>query len=180
MTLPDFIKNGLKISKTALFRVLLIKAGGFLSNPLKLVSSVENIAQKLMDAENNGSLQEEVIKPFKDLYRLVVASLKGEYRDFSRQNLLLSIATLLYFALPVDLIPDVLPIIGFLDDLSLLFWLTNMIQDEINRFLDWEELNTFFIDLDELDDLFDWETETSAPNDPNPPRESLGPKGKDV
>ncbi len=180
MKLPDYIKNGLKISKTALFRLLLIKAGSFLSNPLKLVSSIENVAQRLIEAESNGRIREEVIKPFKDIYRLIIASIKGEYRDFSRRNLLLSIATLLYFALPIDLIPDALPVVGFLDDMSLLFWLMNIIQDEVNSFLEWEELNTFFIDLDELDDLFDWETETPAPNDPTPPGESQGPKGKDV
>ncbi|MEZ4883465.1 MAG: DUF1232 domain-containing protein [Chitinophagales bacterium] len=178
MALPDLIKNGLKISKTVLFRLLLVKAGSFLSNPLKLVATIESAAQKLMEAENDGRLQEEVLKPMKDIYRLVVASINGDYHDFSRKNLALSLATILYFVLPLDLIPDVLPIVGFLDDISLLFWLLNIIQKEVTLFLEWEELNNLFIELDELDDLFNWESE--APSDPTPPGESQGPKGKDV
>lgn len=180
MTLPDLIKNGLKVSKTTLFRILLIRAGSFLSNPLKLVASIEAVAQKLIEAEKEDRLGEEIIKPIKDVRRLIIASISGSYQDFSRRNLLLSIATLLYFILPIDLIPDALPVIGFLDDLSLFFWLMNIIQEEVARFLEWEELDNLFIDLDELDDLFDWVSETSAPNDPTPPGESHGPKGKDV
>ncbi|MGB1242060.1 MAG: YkvA family protein [Chitinophagales bacterium] len=178
MKLADLIKNGLKISKTVLFRFLLVKAGSFLSNPYKLISTIEEAAQKLIDAENNGQLKNEVLKPLKDLYRLIVASVNGNYQNFSRKNLTLSIATLLYFVMPIDLIPDMLPVIGFLDDISLLFWLLNIIQVEINKFLEWEELNFLFNDLEDLDDLFNWESE--APSDPTPPGESQGTKGKDV
>ncbi len=178
MRFPDLIKNGLKVSKSALFRLLLIKAGSFLANPIKLLETIEGTANKLMEAENTGRLKQEVIRPLKDTYRMIITSVKGHYRDFSKKNLVMSIATLFYFAMPIDLIPDPIPVIGFLDDISLFFWLLNIIQEEINRFVEWEELNTLFVDLDELDELFDWESE--APTDLNPPGESPDPKGKDV
>ena len=53
----------------------------------------------------------------------------------------LSVAILLYFVSPIDLIPDFIPLIGGLDDVLLLGFLIKIIDKEIERFLTWEMEN---------------------------------------
>ena len=74
----------------------------------------------------------------KDLIRLVKAYARGEYRDVSWQALLLMVTALVYFVIPTDLIPDILLGWGFVDDATLLGWVTTSCKAEIDQFLQWE------------------------------------------
>jgi len=46
---------------------------------------------------------------------------------------------LLYFILPADLIPDFIPVIGYLDDLAVLTTIMNSLQKEICDYHIWKE-----------------------------------------
>ena len=46
---------------------------------------------------------------------------------------------LLYFILPADLIPDFIPVIGYLDDLAVLTTIMNSLQKEISDYRIWKE-----------------------------------------
>ncbi len=46
---------------------------------------------------------------------------------------------LLYFILPVDLIPDFIPVIGYLDDLAVLTTIMNSLNTEIREYRIWKE-----------------------------------------
>ena len=54
---------------------------------------------------------------------------------------MLSIAAILYFVNPLDVIPDLLPAFGFLDDAGVLAFVLQSIRKDIDRFLDWERVN---------------------------------------
>ncbi len=45
---------------------------------------------------------------------------------------------LLYFILPADLIPDFIPVIGYLDDLAILTTIMNSLQKEISDYRIWK------------------------------------------
>lgn len=49
----------------------------------------------------------------------------------SPRNLLLIVASLLYLLSPIDAIPDVIPVIGLLDDLGVLVLVINAVQAEL-------------------------------------------------
>jgi len=51
------------------------------------------------------------------------------------------VGVLVYFISPLDVIPDVLPIIGIADDVALVVWLFNVLEKEIAKFSDWEKKN---------------------------------------
>jgi uncharacterized membrane protein YkvA (DUF1232 family) len=69
----------------------------------------------------------------------VRAFISGEYRDISTNTVISGLAVLLYVLSPIDLIPDFIPVIGFLDDLSLISWFLGKFQGEITRFREWEQ-----------------------------------------
>jgi uncharacterized membrane protein YkvA (DUF1232 family) len=46
---------------------------------------------------------------------------------------------LLYFILPADLIPDFIPVVGYLDDLAILTTIMSSLKKEINDYLAWQD-----------------------------------------
>jgi len=75
------------------------------------------------------------------LCRLINAWLRGKYTVVPWRTIVLSIAGIIYFVNPLDLIPDLLPIVGFLDDAGVLAFVLHSIRKDLDRFLDWERLN---------------------------------------
>lgn len=71
-----------------------------------------------------------ILADLKDLYGLFVDSIKGQYKLHPG---LLSIigGGLLYFIIPLDLIPDYIPIVGLLDDFAVLSAIINSMQEEL-------------------------------------------------
>ncbi|AOS66126.1 YkvA family protein [Actinoalloteichus hymeniacidonis] len=69
--------------------------------------------------------------------RLVRAAGRG-YPGMRRRHLGLWALAGVYLISPIDLIPELLPIIGFTDDAALLFWLVGDISNNSGRFLNWE------------------------------------------
>ncbi len=72
------------------------------------------------------------------LCRLVAAWSRGEYRPLPWKSLVLALAGILYFLNPLDISPDVIPGIGFLDDAGILALVVNSIRDDLRQFLKWE------------------------------------------
>lgn len=73
------------------------------------------------------------------LQALALAYWRGEYRAVSRQALLASVAALVYFLSPLDLVPDFLVGVGLLDDFAVLAWVTRTWSKELDAFLLWRE-----------------------------------------
>jgi uncharacterized membrane protein YkvA (DUF1232 family) len=73
------------------------------------------------------------------LGRLAKAYATGKYRYIPWKSLLIILAAIIYFVNPIDLIPDVIPLLGFSDDLGILVWVYNTLGSEIDKFLTWEK-----------------------------------------
>jgi uncharacterized membrane protein YkvA (DUF1232 family) len=70
------------------------------------------------------------------LYALFKDSVKGDYK-LHPANIAMIGGGLLYFILPVDLIPDFIPIVGYLDDLAVLTTIVNSLTEEIIAYRHW-------------------------------------------
>ena len=76
-----------------------------------------------------------------------------EYTEISKTNAALSLAAILYFLSPIDLLPDFLAI-GLIDDLAVLTWVYFNFQSEIEGFLEWEDENKLMrIEIKGLEDI---------------------------
>lgn len=76
----------------------------------------------------------------RDLTRLVAlvkAWLSGEYRDVSSATLILVVAAILYFVVPLDAIPDFILGWGLVDDVAVVSYVTSLVLDELERFEIW-------------------------------------------
>ncbi len=74
--------------------------------------------------------------------RLLRAYATGNYRDVEFRSLLLILSAVIYFLMPVDAIPDFILGSGFIDDAALLGWTFTAVRHEMDKFADWESLQT--------------------------------------
>lgn len=83
--------------------------------------------------------------PFKDLWayfqamlRLIRAHYRGEYRKVTMQNLVMIIGAVIYVLTPLDLIPDWIAGLGFLDDATVLGFVVRRTRQTLDDFMQWE------------------------------------------
>ncbi|MGO3265405.1 MAG: YkvA family protein, partial [Sphingobacteriaceae bacterium] len=57
----------------------------------------------------------------------------GRYK-MSRWNLSIIVGTILYVVSPIDAIPDMIPVLGWLDDASIVGFAISKLADELDRY----------------------------------------------
>ena len=130
--------KGLKLSTNALFSLFIGRATKMLGRPFKVVTILNEAADKLADQSSKTNKFQQLFDVARTLVRLVRSYVSGEYRAIQTSTVVSGLAVLLYVLSPVDLIPDFIPVVGFLDDLSLVSWFVGKFQGEITRYREWE------------------------------------------
>lgn len=82
------------------------------------------------------------------LVRMIREVLAGHYRLVPKRTVIAALAALIYLVDPIDLIPDVLPALGLLDDAVVFTWVVRQIRRDIDAFLVWEKEWGGAIDVD--------------------------------
>ena len=72
------------------------------------------------------------------MLRLIRAYYRGEYRSVRFANLVLIIGAIIYVLDPLDLIPDWIPGLGFLDDATILAFAVQKTRETLEDFKNWE------------------------------------------
>ena len=80
----------------------------------------------------------KVLENVRELYALFKDSVKGNYKLHPASVAMIG-GGLLYFILPADLIPDFIPLVGYLDDLAVLTTIMNSLKGEINEYRIWKK-----------------------------------------
>ncbi len=75
------------------------------------------------------------------LVSLLKSYIKKEYTDIPVKSIIAVISALLYWVLPADVIPDVIPGIGYIDDASVVAFCLKMIGDDLKDYQKWREAN---------------------------------------
>jgi uncharacterized membrane protein YkvA (DUF1232 family) len=93
-----------------------------------------------MSKTNWSPVQRQLVKEkFFVLGRLAKAYALGHYRSVPWKAMLILLAAVIYFLNPLDLVPDLIPVVGLTDDFAVLIWVYNAIGAEVDKFLAWED-----------------------------------------
>ena len=63
---------------------------------------------------------------------------KGSYRDINKGSVLFIIAGLVYLVSPIDLVPDFIFGLGFLDDAMILGYILKQLYEVLDRYKIWK------------------------------------------
>jgi uncharacterized membrane protein YkvA (DUF1232 family) len=108
----------------------------------KLNKLLHNVSVKLQKFGENPQVK-EMTEHVDVLYRMVKAHVNGTYQGLSSRSVGLIALGLVYFITPVDLIPDFIPFIGYVDDLSVLLAVGKSLQTDIVKFRVWENTSAY-------------------------------------
>ncbi len=73
------------------------------------------------------------------IIRVIKAYANGSYRGMPWKSVMALVAGLVYFLMPLDLMPDFIPFTGYLDDFTVIMLLSSAFQQDIEDFLLWED-----------------------------------------
>jgi len=113
------------------------KAEEYARDPEKAKKLIDE-AMKKAKGKNKGPLG-EVWRYLTALIRLTRAYYNKRYTDVPWQTIVLAIAGLIYFVSPIDLIPDFIPVAGYLDDAAVIAFVVASIKADLDNFLEWED-----------------------------------------
>ncbi|MFB9863411.1 DUF1232 domain-containing protein [Rufibacter immobilis] len=131
-------QNNKNIHESSLFKRFLKKAEDYVKQPLRIKELLNDAYQKASEKKDFGTIAGEVFESLSTLSRMIRASVSGEYKGIPTSTVVMGVAVIIYFLSPIDLVPDWLPIIGLLDDVSLLAWFMTSIKSEMDKFHAWE------------------------------------------
>ena len=75
---------------------------------------------------------------FQTMLRLIRTYYQGDYRDVDESMSLVIIAAIIYVVNPLDLIPNAIPALGFLDDATVLALAVRRTRQTLDDFMTWE------------------------------------------
>jgi curved DNA-binding protein CbpA len=80
-----------------------------------------------------------ILQDVQELYYLFKDSIRGRYK-LHPVNLGIIGGGLAYFIIPMDFIPDIFPLIGYIDDTAVLTTIINALREELVKYRNWKRL----------------------------------------
>lgn len=106
------------------------------------VEKVINKEEKILDKfESKGKLK-RYLDDAMLLFSLVKDYASGEYREIPFNIVAAAGAALLYVLSPIDLIPDFIPVLGYLDDAAVVGFCLNLMEKDLATYQVWKDAKT--------------------------------------
>ena len=134
-SVPD--KN--KLIHSQAFRLAMEVAKKYAYSRSRLFVLISQAFEKLKDEAASNKLKKEFVPKLKLFLRMLRAYASGRYRDIPINTLIKIAGAVVYFVMVVDFIPDFIPVLGFTDDLAVIIWVYNSIDDQMEKFQEWEK-----------------------------------------
>lgn len=126
----------LKERLEAEFAKAVITAKAYVENPQRLQPLFQEAAKQAASMPKEPFA--ETWPYFQAMLRLIRAYSEGKYRDVPESTLVVIIAAIIYVVNPLDVIPDALPALGFLDDATVLALAVRRSRQTLDDFMVWE------------------------------------------
>ena len=126
----------LQLRLEAAFAQAVWNAKSYVSDPKRLRTLFEEATRQ------STSLPKDSFKdswPYlQTMLRLIRAYYRNDYRAVPETSLVVIIAAIIYVISPLDVIPDAIPAIGFLDDATVLALALQRTRQDLDDFMIWE------------------------------------------
>jgi uncharacterized membrane protein YkvA (DUF1232 family) len=136
-----------KAVKSPEFKQAKSKAEEYARDPEKAKRLIDE-AFKKAKGKNKGPLG-EVWRYLTALIRLTRAYFNRQYTDVPWRTIVLAITALIYFVSPIDVIPDFIPVVGYIDDAAVISFVVASIKTDLDNFTEWEDDQKMQADQDE-------------------------------
>jgi len=108
------------------------------------IASDRSRTDRLLEAsreksERHAGVLRSAWMDFWTLWRFIRAWRDGTYRDVPWKSIVVAVAGIFYFLDPIDIIPDFIPVIGYLDDSVVLAFVARTIHSDLEKFREWEK-----------------------------------------
>ena len=127
------------MSKESSIKEYISKAKKIINDDEKLKKLIEDVLKKLKEISSDKKTSAKLNDSLRLFIRIINAYTTKEYTYVPWKTICLIVAGLIYFIYPVDLIPDFIPVSGLIDDIALIAWIYESIQEDIDNFLEWEK-----------------------------------------
>lgn len=87
----------------------------------------------LAQAERKSTYLDEKVDEFRLLIAMVRDVFAGRYQ-VNKWNLSIIVATIAYVISPLDAMPDMIPLMGWVDDATIVAYAASKLTDEINKY----------------------------------------------
>ena len=104
-------------------------------------AELERVLESQQDVESQMSASEPLsgfLAEVKSLFAMVKDYWKGAYREVPWFSIASGVAALLYVLNPMDLIPDMLPVVGQIDDAAVVAVCLGAVKRDLNRYREWK------------------------------------------
>ncbi len=114
------------------------KAKDYLKDKDKLRKLINDAEKKAKKKDDKKGFVQDTWDSLKTMFDLVKAYINGDYRNIPYGSLVLIVGAILYFVMPADAIPDVIPALGFTDDAAVIAFTIKQVKSDLDKFLKWK------------------------------------------
>lgn len=136
-----------KAIRSSAFAKAMKVAGNIAGTASKALGYIGKASVRLRLLEMAGNNWDSLKQDFLDLLAMLTAYYKGTYKKVPLGTITKALAGVIYLVFVIDLIPDFIPFIGFVDDIAVIGWVLKSIADDIELFRTWR--NAQAIDVSE-------------------------------
>lgn len=140
----NILNFGMNWAQSFMESKMIMRFGKYLPGPTKIMFLLQKTYKKEGLEAGVDNIAKDLFEKTKLLGQFITAYYKNDYREIETWKALAIIGALAYIVSPIDIIPDAIPIIGFMDDLAILTWLMTNLNEELDNFKTWSDINNSY------------------------------------
>ena len=96
-------------------------------------------ANKMKKSDGTMGPIEKIWDTLQLMFGITKDWMTGKYKDVPIGSMIAIIAGLIYFLSPIDVIPDFIPVIGYLDDVLVIGLVAAQVDSDLQKYKKWKE-----------------------------------------
>ncbi|KQS35220.1 YkvA family protein [Pedobacter sp. Leaf194] len=119
------------------------KASAILNDKAKASNTIKEALGKAVS--NKGEL-EGVWAKMVLLFAIAKDYVNGDYTEIPKRSIIAILGGLIYFLSPIDVVPDFVPVLGFIDDIFVLNLVYKQVLKDLEKYKVWKDTQIDYIE----------------------------------